>query len=82
MFGLEQVTVVVVTHHSAHCLAGLNALLQHCPRVIISDNASKSDFEISQSGLSKKANGVLTPAKARLLAAPKPKFKVCDNTWA
>ncbi len=40
MFGLEQVTVVVVTHHSAHCLAGLNALLQHCPRVIISDNAS------------------------------------------
>lgn len=37
---LEQVTVVVVTHHSAHCLAGLNALLQHCPHVIISDNAS------------------------------------------
>jgi len=37
---LDQVTVVVVTHHSAHCLGGLNALLQHCPHVIISDNAS------------------------------------------
>ena len=37
---LEQVTVVVVTHHSAHCLAGLHGLLQHCPHVIISDNAS------------------------------------------
>jgi N-acetylglucosaminyl-diphospho-decaprenol L-rhamnosyltransferase len=40
MYGLEHVTVVVVTHHSAHCLAGLNALLKHCPHVIISDNAS------------------------------------------
>lgn len=37
---LNQVTVVVVTHHSAHCLAGLNPLLQHCPHVIVSDNAS------------------------------------------
>ena len=37
---LDQVTVVVVTHHSAHCLGGLNALLQHCPHLIISDNAS------------------------------------------
>lgn len=37
---LDQVTVVVVTHHSAHCLQGLNALLQHCPNLIISDNAS------------------------------------------
>jgi len=37
---LDPVTVVVVTHHSAHCLAGLNALLQHCPHIIISDNAS------------------------------------------
>ena len=40
MHGLDHVTVVVVTHHSAHCLEGLNALLQHCPHVIISDNAS------------------------------------------
>lgn len=38
--GLDQVTVVVVTHHSAHCLSGLNALLKHCPHLIISDNAS------------------------------------------
>ncbi len=37
---LNQVTVVVVTHHSAHCLAGLNALLSHCPNIIVSDNAS------------------------------------------
>jgi GT2 family glycosyltransferase len=37
---LDQVTVVVVTHHSAHCLAGLNALLAHCPHIIVSDNAS------------------------------------------
>jgi GT2 family glycosyltransferase len=40
MHGLDHVTVVVVSHHSAHCLAGLNALLQNCPHVIISDNAS------------------------------------------
>ena len=37
---LRQVTVVMVTHHSVHCLANQNGLLQHCPNVIISDNAS------------------------------------------
>lgn len=37
---LQQVTVVMVTHHSAHCLALQNNLLAHCPNIIISDNAS------------------------------------------
>ena len=37
---LRQVTVVMVTHHSVHCLANQSGLLQHCPNVIISDNAS------------------------------------------
>ena len=37
---LRQVTVVMVTHHSVHCLANQSDLLQHCPNVIISDNAS------------------------------------------
>jgi len=37
---LRQVTVVMVTHHSAHCLVGQNDLLAHCPNIIISDNAS------------------------------------------
>ena len=37
---LRQVTVVMVTHHSAHCLALQNDLLAHCPNIIISDNAS------------------------------------------
>ncbi|HEU4645448.1 MAG TPA: glycosyltransferase, partial [Burkholderiales bacterium] len=37
---LDQVTVVVVTYHSAHCLEALDALLAHCPHVVISDNGS------------------------------------------
>ena len=37
---LQQLTVVMVTHHSAHCLALQNDLLAHCPNIIISDNAS------------------------------------------
>ena len=37
---LEQLTVVVVTHHSAHCLPGLDEWIQQCPYVIVSDNAS------------------------------------------
>ena len=37
---LNQVTVVVVTYHSAHCLEALDALLAHCPHVVISDNGS------------------------------------------
>lgn len=37
---LDEVTVVVVTYHSAHCLEALDALLAHCPHVVISDNGS------------------------------------------
>ncbi len=37
---LDQVTVVLVTYHSAHCLPALDALLAHCPHVVISDNGS------------------------------------------
>lgn len=37
---LSPVTVIVVTHESAHCLDGLDALLSRCANVIISDNGS------------------------------------------
>lgn len=37
---LEQVTVIVVTYESAHCLPALTPLLSACPHVIIVDNAS------------------------------------------
>jgi GT2 family glycosyltransferase len=37
---LDQVTVVVVTYHSAHCLKALDTLLAQCPHVVISDNGS------------------------------------------
>jgi N-acetylglucosaminyl-diphospho-decaprenol L-rhamnosyltransferase len=40
---LEHVTVVVVTHHSAHCLPGLDELIEQCPHVIVSDNASNDN---------------------------------------
>jgi N-acetylglucosaminyl-diphospho-decaprenol L-rhamnosyltransferase len=37
---LDQVTLIVVTHESAHCLRNLDRLLAHCPNVIVSDNGS------------------------------------------
>lgn len=37
---LADVTVVVVTHESAHCIPLLDSLLGSCPHVILSDNAS------------------------------------------
>lgn len=37
---LSRVTIIVVTHNSAHCLVTLHPLLQHCPHVFVSDNAS------------------------------------------
>lgn len=37
---LADVTVVVVTHESAHCIEVLDGLLGSCPHVIVSDNAS------------------------------------------
>lgn len=36
----SQVTIVVVTYNSAHCLAMLSPLLSVCPNVLISDNGS------------------------------------------
>jgi len=44
---LEQVTVIVVTYESAHCLPALTPLLSACPHVIIVDNAS-SDATVPQ----------------------------------
>lgn len=40
---LQQVTVVVVTYNSAHCMAALGQSLAACPHVIIVDNASNDD---------------------------------------
>jgi GT2 family glycosyltransferase len=40
---LQQVTVVMVTHHSVHCLANQNGLLANCSNIIISDNASNDN---------------------------------------
>lgn len=37
---LSPVTIIVVTYNSAHCLAALHPLLQYCPHIIVSDNAS------------------------------------------
>ena len=40
---LADVTVIVVTYNSAHCLPALQPLLAHCPHVILFDNASQDD---------------------------------------
>ncbi|MFN3493694.1 MAG: glycosyltransferase family 2 protein [Hydrogenophaga sp.] len=40
---LADVTVVVVTHESAHCLDALSPLLSKCPNVIVVDNGSTDD---------------------------------------
>jgi N-acetylglucosaminyl-diphospho-decaprenol L-rhamnosyltransferase len=37
---LSSVTIIVVTYNSAHCFTDLRTLLNHCPNLIISDNAS------------------------------------------
>jgi GT2 family glycosyltransferase len=37
----SQVSVVVVTYNSAHCLAMLSPLLSVCPHVLVSDNGSQ-----------------------------------------
>lgn len=39
----SQVTIVVVTYNSAHCLPMLAPLLSVCPNVVISDNGSDDD---------------------------------------
>ena len=40
---LQDVTVVLVTYNSAHCIQGLLPLLEHCPFVVVSDNGSDDD---------------------------------------
>lgn len=37
---LDDVTIIVVTYNSAHCLAELGLSLAECPRIIIADNGS------------------------------------------
>lgn len=40
---LHDLTVILVTYNSAHCLPGLNAVLAPLPRLIFVDNASSDD---------------------------------------
>lgn len=42
----SQVTIVVVTYSSAHCLPMLAPLLSVCPNVVISDNGSDDDTAV------------------------------------
>lgn len=42
----SQVTIVVVTYNSAHCLPMLAPLLSVCPNVVISDNGSDDDTAV------------------------------------
>ena len=42
-FDFSQVTLIVVTYNSAHCLPMLYPLLSICPNVVISDNGSDDD---------------------------------------
>ena len=48
---LTQVTLVVVTYNSAHCLPLLAPLLSICPNVVISDNGSDDDTAVIAQGL-------------------------------
>jgi len=48
---LAQVTVVVVTYNSAHCLPLLGPLLSSCPNVVISDNGSDDDTAVHAQSL-------------------------------
>ena len=43
---LSQVTLVVVTYNSAHCLPMLAPLLSVCQNVVISDNQSDDETGI------------------------------------
>jgi len=45
MVPFNNVTVVVVTYNSAHCLPGLSAGLQTMPNIIVVDNASDDDLQ-------------------------------------
>jgi GT2 family glycosyltransferase len=47
----SQVTIVVVTYNSAHCLPMLAPLLSLCPNVVISDNGSDDDTAIKAKAL-------------------------------
>lgn len=47
----SQVTIVVVTYNSAHCLPMLAPLLSVCPNVVISDNGSDDDMAINVKAL-------------------------------
>ena len=40
---LQQVTIVVVSFNSAHCMASLGEMLKDCPHVVVVDNASHDD---------------------------------------
>ena len=70
---LSDLTVVIVTYNSAHCVPALAEGLQGVGRVVVVDNASDDDTV---------ARVRAQMAQARLLAAPNPRLDSFTSTCA
>jgi len=70
---LEQVTLIMVTHHSAHCLAPLAGALAALPHLIVVDNASADGT---------RAELARTLPQALVLASPSNLGFGGANNWA
>lgn len=79
---LDLVTVVVVTHHSAHCLDALSPLLAACPHVVVSDNASNDGTPKRASDLWPHAKVLAHPSNLGFGAANNRALEIVQTPFA
>ncbi|TSE25216.1 N-acetylglucosaminyl-diphospho-decaprenol L-rhamnosyltransferase [Tepidimonas sediminis] len=79
---LSQVTVVVVTHNSRHCLSAQKPLLDACPHVIVVDNASEDDTVERARGLWPHAQVLALPRNLGFGAANNRAMERVQTEWA
>lgn len=79
---LSSVTVIVVTYNSAHCLVALSPLLQQCPKLIVSDNASDDGTPTQARQLWPHARLLVHPRNLGFGAANNLALAQVDTPWA
>jgi N-acetylglucosaminyl-diphospho-decaprenol L-rhamnosyltransferase len=67
--GLDQVTVIIVTYDSAHCIAALSEALASLPHVTVVDNASQDGTPAEVARLMPHANVIVNPVNLGFGAA-------------
>ena len=79
---LQNVTIIIVTYESAHCIDALDSLLRHCPNIVIVDNGSKDGTPTTAQNRWQHAKVIALKSNHGFGAANNVAFAHVQTPWA